>query len=243
LLTHRLVGVCAEAAAALDRERWLAPRPLLVIPNGTPLHKFAAIEPRPQNGEFVFGTVARLSAEKDQHTLLRAFALVLRGGRRARLRLLGNGPERSSLERLAEQLGISRQTVFEGESLHVPEFLAGLDTFLLSSRSEALPLSLLEAMAAALPVVATAVGGIPETVQAASCGWLCRPGDPEALAQAMLAAIDCPDRLSLGARGRRHALRLHSVERMASGYEALFENLLANSEQAAGHAEVAALGS
>jgi glycosyltransferase involved in cell wall biosynthesis len=164
-----------------------------VIPNGIALAnreliRSARVEMRRSLGIddecFVFCCVARLRAVKNHNALIRAFAGV---GAQAGARLLvaGDGELRTQLETLAQQLGIARQVHFLGERDDVAQILAASDAFVLSSLSEGIPLSVLEAMAAGLPVIATSVGGLPEVVRNGIEGLLVPPGNIEALESAM----------------------------------------------------------
>src|SRR4029077_5966744 len=119
-----------------------------------------------------------------------------------RLRLLGGGSLEAMLRRQVDDLGISDAVEFCAFSHDVAGFLAGIDVFVLSSNSEGLPLSLLEAIAAGLPVIGTEVGGVPGVVRASQGGWLCPPRNPAAMATAMEAAIQSPDRLSKAEQAR-----------------------------------------
>jgi glycosyltransferase involved in cell wall biosynthesis len=178
------------------------------------------------NGKFVFGMVGRLAPVKDHITLLDAYARVCSQEPTVQLELLGDGPLYNTLRQRADALGIGDRVVFHRSSLDADKFLARLDTFVLSSLSEGLPLSLLEGMAAGLPVVATSVGAIPELVQASQCGWLCPPAQPAALSAALLTSLRCGQRSEWGARGRDYVLRNNSVTAMTLAYERLFEGLL-----------------
>ena len=139
---------------------------------------------------------------------------------------MGDGPLRAKLEEMARSLGIGGKVIFRGSSLDVPSFFAGIDTFVLCSLSEGLPLTLIEAMAAGLPVVGTDVGAIPEMVEATQCGWICRRGEPEGLAAALLQAFRCENRGERGRRGREYVVCHNSVESMTGAYELLFRRLL-----------------
>jgi glycosyltransferase involved in cell wall biosynthesis len=155
-----------------------------------------------------------------------AFAEARRAAPNIFLEILGDGPRRSELERLAFDLGIDDAVRFHGSSLDVPAFLSRIDVFVLCSLSEGLPLTVLEAMAAARPIIGTSVGAIPDLVTSARCGWVCPPGDAERLAECMIEATQAKNFSRLGMNGRNHVLQQYSVEQMVHGYERLFEHLL-----------------
>ncbi len=157
-------------------------------------------------GAFLWGVSARLRPEKALDTLLRAFALVRATHPRAHLALAGDGSERALLERLAAELKLGPGAVtFLGFRQDVPEFLSALDAYVLPSRDEGLGTAILEALAVGLPVVATRVGGIPESVLHERTGLLVPPDDPDALAGAMRRIMDEPAlRESLPAGAREH---------------------------------------
>jgi len=136
---------------------------------------------------FTYFFVGRLNAVKDLGTLLRAFAkLPAEVLGRARLYLVGDGPERATLEAERDSLGLAERVVFLGARGDVAELLPAADAFVMSSKSEGLPMVLLEAMAAGVPCVATAVGGIPQLF-GADRGLAVPPQDASALAVAMAA--------------------------------------------------------
>jgi glycosyltransferase involved in cell wall biosynthesis len=170
--------------------------------------------------------VGRLKAPKDPVTLLRALAKL--GGREYEALIVGEGPDRTALEHLAAQLGLRDRVRFAGERHDVPKLLSGADLFVLSSRSEGLPVSVLEAMAAGLPVVASTVGGIPELVEDGETGVLVRPADPDALAAALGDLLDDADRRRrLGKAGRRRAERLFDLEAFRRAHLELYHRELA----------------
>jgi len=134
---------------------------------------------------FVVGTVGNFTAKKDHATLLRAFATLVASEPDSHLVMVGSGPLESETHRLAESLGVRNQTSFLGKRSDVPAILRALDAFTLSSRFEGLPIALLEAMAAGLPIAATNVGGIPEAITHEVTGLLVEGGDVESLAAAL----------------------------------------------------------
>jgi len=195
-----------------------------VDPEGPP----APRAPRARREETgpVVGTVARLAPEKDQHRLLEAFALLRREHPGARLVLAGDGPLRAELEARARELSIDPAVTFLGFRERVADVLSGLDIFALSSRTEGVPLALLEAMAAGLPVVATAVGGVPEVVVDGESGLLVPPADAEALAGALgRLARDRPLAERLGAAARRRVRERFSLAATARVYARLYDQV------------------
>ena len=146
-------------------------------------------------------TVGRLQAPKDAITFVRALAQLR--GQHFEAILVGDGPDRPAVEREIRRLGLESTVEVLGERHDVPELLAGADVFVLSSESEGLPISILEAMAAALPVVASNVGGVPEIVVDGRTGFLVEAGDQEGLAVAIGRLLgDRTLRRDLGEAGR-----------------------------------------
>jgi glycosyltransferase involved in cell wall biosynthesis len=226
LITDRLVGVCPVVRETL-RSRYVLPtKKTIVINNGIELARFLSVKPRLADGRFVFGTVGRLVPVKDHRRLLEAFAIVLSTHPHCRLEILGEGELKEELEEHARALGVSESVCFRGFSREIPEFLSQLDVFVMSSLSEGLPLAVLEAMAAGLPIVATGVGGVVHLVEDAGCGWLSPPAHAAALARAMRQAIETESRAALGEQGRAAVLRDYSVAKMTADYENLFRQLL-----------------
>lgn len=230
------VAVSAETAAvAAARDGVQAPR-LCTIPNGIDLARFrpdAALRAEVRRelalaeDTFVIGTVGRLAAEKAQGLLIAAVGKLL-GEDAARplcLLIAGDGAEREALERAAAPFGGRVRLL--GARRDVPRVLQAFDVFCLSSRTEGLPLVIPEAMAMGLPVVSTAVGGIPSVVSEGETGSLVPPGEVDALAAALRRLVQEP---ALGRRqgeaGRTRALARYSLERMVSEYEAVYLRLL-----------------
>ena len=166
----------------------------------------------------VIGTVARLDPVKDYGTLLAALAHPSMAGRPCRLVVIGDGPERARLESRAQELSVTEKVTFLGHRDDARRWLAGVDVYANSSVSEGVSLTILEAMAAGLPVVATDVGGTPEVVTPDS-GELVPARDPAALAGAIARlASDADRRRTLGRQARDRAARQFTIERMVNTY-------------------------
>jgi glycosyltransferase involved in cell wall biosynthesis len=223
----RIVLVCRQVEEVFQQRYARLRDRTTVIPNGIEVDELLGVRRRGAMGQFVFGTIGRLAPVKDQQTLLVAFAQIHKRLPSCRLEILGSGELLEELRGLSATLDIDSAVKFHGWSRDIAGFLSGLDAFVLSSKSEGLPMTLLEAMAAGLPVVATAVGGIPEIVESAGCGWLAKPCDAESLAESMLRLMTAPDRLERGGRARKAAMEQYSVQSMAEQYENLFHKLMA----------------
>jgi glycosyltransferase involved in cell wall biosynthesis len=166
-------------------------------------------------------SVARLESPKDHDTLLRALAAL--PSRDWKLDLVGDGPRESKIRRLAASLGIARHVDFLGYRTDAAEVLAASQLFVLSSRSEALPRSILEAMRAGLPVLAVDVGGVREAVAHGATGLLAPAGDVPALSYAIAELLSGPGlRQRLGAAGRQMFERRFRLERMIENTETVY---------------------
>jgi glycosyltransferase involved in cell wall biosynthesis len=170
---------------------------------------------------FVIGTVARLDPVKDLGTLIDAAAL-LASTQPIRVVVIGDGPEKLRLKELAAASGITANVSFVGYRDDARDWLAGFDAYVNSSTSEGVSLTILEAMAAERPVVATGVGGTPEIVDE-TCGRLVSPRDPAGLAAALDAvARDAPLRESLGRAARRRVASRFTLGRMIDEYASVY---------------------
>ncbi len=176
---------------------------------------------------FWFGTLGRLSAVKNQKGMIQAFANVFAEEPRVRLLIAGQGELEGQLKDLAKELGVSEQVHFLGFRRDAPQILNALDVFLLPSLREGLPLSLLEAMAAGRPVIASRVGGIPEIFDATEMGCLVEPASVDDLTAAMLSLARASDeeRKCLGANARARALTAFSARQMIAGYENVYADV------------------
>jgi glycosyltransferase involved in cell wall biosynthesis len=175
-------------------------------------------------GRVVVGCIARLVPQKAHEVLLEAFARA--SAPDWRLVLVGSGPREAELRALAEHLGIAARTVWAGQRSDMPEIVHACDVLALSSVYEGLGLVLLEAMAAARPVVASRVSAIPEIV-GPDAGLLVPPRDPDALAAALARAADPAVAAACGAAGRARVLRDFTVEAMRAATAAVYRAALA----------------
>lgn len=172
----------------------------------------------------VVANVAHLRPVKGHGDLLRAFQQVAAAVPKAKLLLCGEGGARPALEQLRDELRLRDRVVFAGFRPDVETIYAAADLYVSASRSEGFSNSILEAMHAALAVVATSVGGTPESVIDGETGVLVPPGDPEKLAEAMIRLLgDKTLRRSLGERGRACARERFTVSRMVREYEQLYD--------------------
>jgi glycosyltransferase involved in cell wall biosynthesis len=170
-------------------------------------------------------SVGRLKEPKDFFTFARALALLEPGTFVASV--VGEGPDRPELEREIARLGVALELV--GERDDVPALLAASDVFVLSSKSEGMPIAILEAMAAGLPIVATRVGGVPELVVEGGTGLLVPPGDVEALAAGLRQLLGDSDlRRRLGAAGRTRAEQCFDLPRFHAAHFELYRVELAS---------------
>jgi sugar transferase (PEP-CTERM/EpsH1 system associated) len=197
----------------------IAARRLRVIWNGIDLERFAFHGPQPPGPAVV---VARLTAEKDVQNLVHAVRQVAEVLPQFRLEIAGDGPCRENLVRLAAELRIGERVRFLGEVRDVPALLARARLFVLPSQSEGISLTILEAMASGLPVVATNVGGNPEVVEPGT-GMLVPPCDPAALAHAIVRVASNPEEaLLMGRAARRRVETYFDVRQMVGQYAGLY---------------------
>jgi L-malate glycosyltransferase len=179
------------------------------------------------NGRLVVATVARLDPVKDLLSLLEAFSIVRSHIPDALLVIVGDGPEREAIERraaLPDLAGAVRMTGFRSD---VRALLPAADIYVSSSISEGVSITILEAMAAAVPVVATAVGGTPEVLALETGGTLVPARDPYGLARAVITlAEDAPRRRAIGAEGRRRVETAFTVDRMVAEYTRIYRRLV-----------------
>lgn len=215
----------------VDRFRVAPTQKTVVVPLGLDLDMLLSLDrertARPSTygdaGEIVVGYAGRMVPVKDVPTLLKAFATAQAAVPALRLVLAGDGPGRPAAEALAATLGISDRVTWAGWVSNLADFYAALDVFALSSVNEGTPVAAIEAMAASLPVVSTAVGGVPDVVDHGASGLLAPSGDADRLADALIRlASDADLRRTMGRTGRQRALAHYSHRRLVDDVEALY---------------------
>lgn len=224
LSSSAVVAMSRESLAELSSAGYPASR-VVISPNGIKLNRFQ----QPGHAlsrpcQVVFA--GRLNEEKQLGFLLTVWADICRTNQDAHLHIWGQGPLDAALRRQAGDLGIERNVTFCGHVANVPERLTEMDVFVLPSRAEGNSNAILEAMAAGIPIVSTAIGGTAMQVGPAGQTFLCEPGDATALRTALSSLIsNAPLRRALGASMRRRVEEHFDIEKIAATYEAAYRNL------------------
>jgi len=233
----RLVGVGGAVRQALIDNEGLPPSRCEVVYNGVDLDDLAAaaddarIRIRQEFGfaadDFVAVQVARLHELKDHQTALKAIDEARQTAPNMRLLIVGDGDERAAIEQTIAERNLADHVKLAGTRSDIADLLAASDAFLLSSISEGIPLTIIEAMAACLPVVSTAVGGIPEMITHGNSGFLANASDHAALAASLVQLQQSPALcLSVGSEGRAVAHRTFSLAGMLNAYGRMYEEML-----------------
>jgi len=237
-LVDHMTIISEAAADRFVRDR-IIPRQLLsVIPNGVNADEFRNVPTGAREsvrrslglaGEFAWLAVGRFEIAKDYPNMLHAFAKVRERQPRAVLLLVGRGSLQGETESLATALGLEGAVRFLGVRRDVPEIMSAADGYLMSSAWEGMPMVLLEAAAAGLPIVTTAVGGNHEVVGDGESGFLVPPRDADALGEAMLRLMALPesDRRAMGERGRERVRNRYGLGRVVERWMELYREVLA----------------
>lgn len=238
---HHYVTLSRDLTDYMTHKVGVQPRCRTEICNGVDTKRFHPASgardsipgcPFTEPGLWLAGTVGRMQQVKAQTTLAQAFvrALQLQPTLRARLRLVmvGDGPLRAEAQAILDSAGVAHLAWLPGERTDVPQIMRGLDGFVLPSLAEGISNTILEAMASGLPVLATAVGGNADLVQAGETGAIVPPGDVQALAAGLVQMASDPlHAAALGERGRAVAEQRFSLDAMVSAYQGLYERQLA----------------
>ena len=232
-LTDRFIAVAQPHGRYLAEVERFPEEKICVIPNGVDTDRFTpgqGVQIRRELGLAgdvpIAGIVAALRPEKDHELFLKAAALVRRTLPTAHFLVVGDGPLRQKLESTAAELGVSDAVHFLGTRQDIPETLRAMDVFVLSSKMEANPVSILEAMSTATPVVASAVGSIGESVQDGVTGFLLPPGSVEQFADRIGQLLRNRGlAVEMGSAGRDFVVKHCSLDGMVRGYEQLLEEV------------------
>ena len=242
-LPDALVGVAAPTTAYYRSALPNVSERTFTIPNGIELDHFTPSTDRLRNRRppglpvdaWIIGTVGRLRPQKNHALLVRALAKLLGSVPNAWLVIVGDGELEDSLRRLAAELHVLHRVAFLGSRSDIPELLTSFDVFCLPSFFEGMPISLLEAMASELPVVASDVVGIREFVQAATSGLLFPSNDPDALCDALQTLHRDTGLARRFARsGHEWVISNGSLDSMIAGHAALYRDLTSNEPASAG---------
>lgn len=231
-LVTRVISVSRRVTESVIEHERLPDHRIATILNGIeidePPDPAADVDlPALRNGAPIVGTVSNLKPVKGLDTLIRAVARLRREFPRLICVIVGEGELRGELETLSRTLDIADAVVLVGRREDVPRLLSRFDVFTMSSLTEGISNSILEAMAARLPIVATSVGGNREIVDEGVNGLLVPPGDDTALAEAVAVVLRDPRRRrQMGQQSRRIIEADFSLDRMAGDYEALYTELL-----------------
>jgi len=241
----RMAGMCDRIIATSEHlrralvERGMSKCKLVTILNGVNLDSIRADDSAADQlrhelglarGMPVVGIIGRLVPVKNHELFLRTAREILDRGVHARFVVVGDGPLRRSLSALARDLGLDEHVVFAGFRADVMPFLALFDLCLLSSNSETSAYGVSEPMAMGRPVVATAVGGVPELIDHGIDGWLCPPRDAAALADAVCTLLADPAAAArMGERAARTVRERLSLDRMVDQVEEVYRQLLPES--------------
>jgi len=233
---QRLFCVSDDIADEVRAARIVTPRKLCVVPNGIDTGRFHTVTGAaamraslgiPSDAPVV-GTVGRLNEIKRQDILLEAFSRVHAKVPKAHLLIVGDGPLMSELRDLAQKLKVDDAVHFAGYQQRPEAYLAAMDVFALTSRSEGMPLVVLEAWATGVPVVASAVGGLPAMIDHDRTGRLFPPSDVESLASELRHLLTKRhDRQRLAEAGLREVTERYDVAQMARAYDGHYHQLLA----------------
>jgi glycosyltransferase involved in cell wall biosynthesis len=235
--------VCVSQAQATKVRRAGAPLERVhVIRNAVALDRFEAPDAQfrkeiegffPSPRSRLIGAAGRLSPEKGFEQLVEAATLMTAKDPRLGFVIFGEGPLRGELTQLIAKCHLQGNVILPGFRSNLEQYLPHFDVVALSSYTEGLPVIVLEALAASVPVVATAVGGVPEVIEDGVSGWLVPPGDAPALAGRLTDALSS-DARAMGRRGRKRVEEQFTFAAQSVLYQQLFEKLVGQAGTASG---------
>jgi glycosyltransferase involved in cell wall biosynthesis len=220
-----IVGICDATVNNMKSIHSVPARKIVRVYNGANPVSRVAKEQWPQKSGFTLVYVGRLEPVKNHALLLKAFRVALSSMPGLRLWMVGDGSERKTLESMAAELGIASQVTFWGQQLDVAPFFSAADAFIMSSKSEGLPMSLLQAFSLGLPAIVTDVGGMAEVVRLAQAGFTVPVTDPAGMAAAILrlAASD-EERAQFSTNAKETFYSRFTLQAMTDAYMNLYRN-------------------
>lgn len=233
--SSRIIAVSGPVHDDIVRYDGVDPSKITVIPNGVDMSRFDISLSREQSRErlgvplecFLVGAVGRLEEQKGLSYLIEAIRILVEGGKNVSLLVVGSGREEGRLREQAANSGIADSVFFLGTRRDVPELYRAMDVFALSSLWEGGPITLLEAMASGVPVVATPVGFVPEVLQDGKNGFIVPIRDPEGLAEALWKVHEDPFTAEAAAQAGRETVRdRYSHQFLAERVMAVYEETL-----------------
>jgi glycosyltransferase involved in cell wall biosynthesis len=220
-----IVGICDATANNLKSIHSVPERKIVRVYNGSESLQRVAREQCPAKAGFTLVYVGRLEPVKNHALLLTAFQAALLSMPDLRLWMVGDGSERRMAESIVRDLGISSQVTFWGQQLNVAPFISAADVFMMSSKSEGLPMSLLQAFSLGVPAIVTDVGGMGEVVRLADAGLTVSASDPAEMAAAILRlATNDEERVQFSANAEAAFRFRFTLETMVNGYMELYRN-------------------
>ena len=220
-----IVGICDATTNNIKSIHSIPARKIVRVYNGADPMLRVTKEQWPPKSGYTLVYVGRLEPVKNHSLLLHAFCLALKSMPGLRLWMVGDGSERKSLESMAAQLGITSQITFWGQQLDVAPFFSAADTFIMSSTSEGLPISLLQAFSMGLPAIVTDVGGMAEVVRLAQAGVTAPVTDPAGMAAGILRlAENDAERAQFSKNAEAAFHSRFTLQTMADAYMDLYRN-------------------
>lgn len=234
-MTHINIAVSQAVADFLTTVKITTPQKIRVIYNG--------IDPEPERHidksildiitnyglkkqDMIIGTIGSLNIQKDTATLIKAMSRINHKMSLAKLVIVGSGPLKYKLQRLTQKLGLANNVIFTGSVKNIAGLLQLFTIFALPSRSEAFGISILEAMKAGVPIVATRVGGIPEIITANQNGMLVEAGDPKALASAIMKLINDKKLQRKFIKAGEDTIKKFSISKMVQATTKIYQDLI-----------------
>ncbi|MGD0295015.1 MAG: glycosyltransferase [Terracidiphilus sp.] len=220
-----IVGVCDTTTNNLKSMHGVPARKIVRVYNGTDPVKRVASHLWPPKSGFTLVYVGRLEPVKNHPLLLNAFRVALQSMPGLRLWMVGDGSERKMLENLSVELGVASHVTFWGQQLDVAPFFSAADAFIMSSKSEGLPVSLLQAFSLGLPAIVTDVGGMTEVVRLAKAGLTVSLTDPASMGAAILRLAGNDEERRQFSKNSEAAFRMRfTLQSMADAYMDLYQN-------------------